>query len=78
MKMVKVERRGATAEGMIDGDSVRVFGGWRDGPAEEAPFTLSKRSAVEVAALTVTETVPLSSVTLAVPIDPLAKSYASA
>jgi 2-keto-4-pentenoate hydratase/2-oxohepta-3-ene-1,7-dioic acid hydratase in catechol pathway len=75
MKMVKLERHGATAEGLVEGDHVHIVGGWRQGPAEDAPFSLSKRATGDFAGLraAATETVPLSSITLAVPIDPLAK-----
>ena len=75
MKIVKVERANAAAEGFLEGDSVRIVGGWQDGPADAASFTLSARSRSELEALYAasTEIAALSSVTLAVPIDPLAK-----
>ena len=38
MKMVKVERGGINAEGIVVGDDVRIFGEWRRGPADAAPF----------------------------------------
>ncbi|WP_174291148.1 fumarylacetoacetate hydrolase family protein [Sphingomonas bacterium] len=74
MRLVKIERDGRNAEGLLDGDTVHLVGGWRDGPAEDAPFSLSKRSPADLAALPAGgEAVPLASVTLAVPIDPPAK-----
>lgn len=75
MKIVKVERGGQTAEGLIEGDRVHVVGKWFAGPAESAPFALSQRSGEELAALRrdAGESLPLASVTLAPPIDPGAK-----
>ena len=75
MKLVKVERLGSAAEGLLEGDRVTLVGDWRAGPADHAPFTLSTRTADELARLRDGggETVPVSSVTLAVPIDPFAK-----
>ena len=74
-KLVKVERSGATAEGLLEGDVVHIVGEWRAGAAELVPFSLSKRQPDAIASLrcAARETVPLASVTLAVPIDPLAK-----
>ena len=75
MKLVKVERGGATAEGILEGDGVRIIGDWRPGSADAAPFTLSRFPMTELRAIVASETVPLASVTLAVPIDPLAKIF---
>ena len=75
MKIVKVERAGQVAQGLLDGQNVHIIGTWQDGPAEFAAFPLSRRLGEDVHALRgeAQETVALSSVTLAVPIDPLAK-----
>ena len=75
MKLVKIVRDGASAEGILEGETVRIVGGWRDGPADSAPFTLSRISSAVLRARPSNETVPLASVTLAVPIDPLAKIF---
>ncbi len=77
MKLVKVEREGATAEGIVVGDDVHIIGGWRSGPADKAAFTLSYKGEPELRSLlgAATETVPLSSVSLAVPIDPSAQIF---
>ena len=48
MKLVKVERDGANAQGILEGDAVRIVGGWREGPADAAPFTLSRLSPEEL------------------------------
>ena len=74
MRIVKIERDGRNAEGVLDGSTVRLAGGWRDGPADRAPFTLSSLAPDEVARrVQGGETVELSAVTLAVPFDPLCK-----
>ena len=75
MKIVKVERDGATAQGLLEGDVVHIVGGWHTGGAELAPFTLSilNESDLAAARAAARDTVPLSAVTLAVPLDPLAK-----
>ena len=75
MKLVKVERNGASAEGILDGDEVRIVSPWRDCAADDAPFRLSQLTSDEVRQQATVETVPLASVTLAVPIDPLAKIF---
>ena len=75
MKLVKVERGGANAEGILEGDDVRIIGEWRPGSADAAPFILSRLPMSDLIAVVATETVPLASVTLAVPIDPLAKIF---
>ena len=77
MKLVKVERGGATAQGVLVGDDVRLIGGWHPGPADIAPFTLSGRGMDEIERLLdVSEaSVPLAEVTLAVPVDPFAQIF---
>ena len=75
MKLVKVERDGASAEGVLNRDEVRIVSPWRDGAAEDAPFHLSRLSAEDLRQQATIESVPLSSVTLAVPIDPSAKIF---
>jgi 2-keto-4-pentenoate hydratase/2-oxohepta-3-ene-1,7-dioic acid hydratase in catechol pathway len=75
MKLVKVERDGATAQGVLVGEDVRIVGGWRSGPAATAPFTLGGMplEALKSALDQSSESAPLSGVTLAVPVDPGAK-----
>jgi len=75
MKLVKIERGGASAQGILAGDEVRIVGGWQSGAAETAPFSLGGMSleALKSALGTSRESAPLSDVTLAVPIDPAAK-----
>jgi 2-keto-4-pentenoate hydratase/2-oxohepta-3-ene-1,7-dioic acid hydratase in catechol pathway len=75
MKLVKVERDGESGEGMLQGTDVRILGEWRPGPANTAPFTLSRLRLRELERLVgeSKEVLPLSSVSLAVPVDPLAK-----
>ena len=80
MKIVKIERTGPggaaqTAQGFLAGESVQVIGPWFDGPASRAPFTLSAAGMAELEVLrdASTESVPLSTVRLAVPIDPFAR-----
>ncbi len=75
MKLVKIARDGASAEGILEGDTVRIIGGWHDFPADSAQFTLSRISPDELRSQPAGEMVPLASVTLAVPIDPLAKIF---
>ena len=77
MKLVKFEREGASAEGVLVGDDVHVVGGWRQGPADRAPFTLGFRTTAELQTLVSasSESTPLASVTLAVPIDPMAQIF---
>jgi 2-keto-4-pentenoate hydratase/2-oxohepta-3-ene-1,7-dioic acid hydratase in catechol pathway len=77
MKLVKVERNGATAEGVLVGEDVRIVGGWRPGPADRTPFTLGCKGLDDLNSLLAasSESVPLSAVTLAVPIDPLAQIF---
>jgi 2-keto-4-pentenoate hydratase/2-oxohepta-3-ene-1,7-dioic acid hydratase in catechol pathway len=75
MKLVKIVRNGATAQGVIDGNDVRVIGGWRSEPSDSAAFDLPSRSLAAIADLAEksTEIVALDRVTLAVPADPLRK-----
>ncbi len=75
MKLVKVEKPGFTAEGVLEGDTVHLIGGWREGSAERTGFTLPTRSLSEISLLlsSAHEQVPLSSVKLSVPVDPLRK-----
>ena len=75
MKIVKFEMSGRTAEGVLEGDTIHIVGGWRQGPADEAAFTLPAHSKDDIQRLrdSATEQLPLSSVTLAVPVDPLRK-----
>ena len=77
MKLVKVERGGETAQGVLVGDEVRLIGEWRPGPADVAPFTLSRLATgeLEAALASSAETVMLADVTLAVPIDPAAQIF---
>ena len=77
MKLVKIERNGSCAEGVLDGETVQVLGGWRPGPADKAPFTLAIKPLMELQRLLggATERVPLADVSLAVPIDPTAQIF---
>ena len=75
MKLVKVERDGANAEGVLEGSEVSLLSPWRDGEADQAPFALSRLAPGALEQLPVIETVPLASVVLAVPIGPLAKIF---
>ena len=74
MKIVKVERDHKVAQGVLEDETVRLAGPWCEGPADRAPFTLSSMTPTEISRLTSGgESVSLSSVSLAVPIDPLSK-----
>ena len=75
MKIVKVEKDGKVAEGFLDDNEVHLVSAWQESPAELASFSLSKRLGSDLDNLRAQArgTVTLSSVTLAVPIDPLAK-----
>jgi len=75
MKLVKIERDGASAEGVLEGDTVRIIGGWSQTPADVTPFTLSYRTVDELKGLLAQskESLPLSDVTLAVPVNPLSQ-----
>ena len=77
MKLVKVERDGSCAQGVLDGETVQVVGEWRAGPAEKAPFNLAIKPLPELRALVerAQERVPLADVSLAVPIDPMAQIF---
>jgi len=75
MKLVKIERDGSSAQGIVQGEDVRIVGGWRPGPAESAPFSLGGLALADLQAALAqsSESAPLSDVTLAVPVDPGAK-----
>ena len=75
MKIVKIERNGETAAGILEGDQVAVLGAWQPVPADEAPFAVARRSFEDLAsqAASASERVPLSDVRLAVPFNPLSK-----
>ena len=77
MKLVKIERNGSCAEGVLDGETVQVLGGWRAGPSDKAPFTLPVKPLAELQRLLsgATERVSLADVSLAVPIDPTAQIF---
>ena len=77
MKLVKVERNGATAEGVLVGEEVRIIGSWQPGIADRNSFALSQKTLSELQELLrgASESVSLSAVTLAVPIDPLAQIF---
>ena len=75
MKIVKFEMSGRTAEGVLEGDTIHIVGGWRQGPADETAFTLPLHAMDDIRRLrdSAAEQIPLGSVTLAVPVDPLRK-----
>ncbi len=73
MKLVKIGRDGRVAQGFLDGATVFVSGGWADGPARAAPFTLTRTTDLAALRAAATEAVPLAEVTLEAPIDPAAK-----
>jgi 2-keto-4-pentenoate hydratase/2-oxohepta-3-ene-1,7-dioic acid hydratase in catechol pathway len=75
MKLVKIEHDGKSAGGVLVGNDVRVVGDWYQRAADDAPFTLSRLRVAELERLVneSRESVPLSSVSLAVSVDPLAK-----
>ena len=74
MKIVKVERDHKVAQGVLEDETVRLAGPWREGPADRASFTLSSMTPIEISRLTSGgESMSLSSVSLAVPVDPLSK-----
>ena len=75
MKIVKFEMSGRTAEGVLEGDTIHILGGWRHGAADELAFTLPGHSRDDIQRLrdAASEQIPLSSVKLAVPVDPLRK-----
>ena len=75
MKLVKIERNGACAQGFVDGDHVHLAGDWRTGPADTSPFKLSALEKAELDQLRAVsrESVALADATLAVPIDPGAR-----
>ena len=74
MKLVKIEREGRTAQGVLEGDHVHLAGPWTLGPVDRAPFKLSSLPPdLIIGMLQAGETVRLSDVSLAVPLDPLNK-----
>ncbi len=75
MKLVKIARKDANAEGVLVGNDVKIIGSWRHGRADDSPFTLGGKSLDELNTLLrgSQESVPLSSVVLAVPVDPTAQ-----
>lgn len=74
MKLVEVERDGKAAAGVMEGKLVRLAGGWHDGPADRAPFALSSLMPDQIATMAAGgEVVPRSSVSFAVPVDPIRK-----
>ena len=77
MKLVKVERDGVTAQGVLVGDEVRLIGGWHAGSAGATPFTLGGKDAGELEGLLDASdaSVPLAEVRLAVPIDRQAQIF---
>ncbi len=77
LKLVKFERNGSCAEGVLDGEVLSVIGGWRAGPADKAPFTLGAKPVAELQDLLgrAQERVAFADVSLAVPIDPLAQIF---
>ena len=75
MKLVKIDRDGAIAEGVLEGTDVRIVSPWRQGGADLTPFDLSRLSLDKLRRLPTLETVALSSVMLAVPMDPLARIF---
>lgn len=72
MKFVKVERGGRTGQGILQRTEVRIVGDWSALPADQTGFTLptlpidSLKAQLDQGG----ETLPLGSVTLAIPIDP--------
>lgn len=73
MKVVKVETPGFHAEGILQKETVHLIGGWHEGSVREAAFTLPRRSVAELQRLAAEslDQVPLASVKLAAPFDPL-------
>ena len=51
MKLVKIERHGATAEGVLVGEEIRIIGAWRPDIADRSPFTLGQKSLGELQGL---------------------------
>ena len=68
---------GTEAEGVLVGDEIRIIGAWRPGIADRNAFTLSQKSLDELQELLrgASESVSLSAVTFAVPIEPLAQIF---
>ncbi len=75
MKLVKFERGGRNAEGLLEGGLIHLTSDWRHGPADMAPFLLPQWSLAEMqnAAAGLSESVSIADVALAVPLDPRSK-----
>ena len=75
MRIVKFGRQGSYGQGILDGDTIHLVGGWTDGAVAEGAFTLPGHAldALRGLAASATERVQLSSVELAVPFDPRRK-----
>lgn len=75
MKIAKIERSGAFAPAVIEGDEVLVIGPWATGEGRAVAFDAPARSPEELRALqdSAIERLPLAGVTLAVPASPLTK-----
>ena len=75
MKIVKFGRQGSHGQGILEGETIHVVGGWREGEAFDGAFSLPGYSLTELRSLVgaAVEQVPLSSVKLAVPFDPRRK-----
>ena len=71
MKLVRIVRSGLCADGVLDGDDVRVIGGWWNGDPVAKPFAFPGQSVADLhrAVADASEVVALSSVQLAVPVD---------
>lgn len=75
MKLVKLELDGRSGQGVLEHNQVRLIGDSHDSAADESSFDLPRRSLreMEMLLLASTVTAPLTSVRLAVPVDPLRK-----
>ena len=75
MRIVKFEMSGRTGQGVLEGETIHIIGGWRQGEADETAFTLPAHSNADIQRLrdAAGEQVALASVKLAVPVDPLRK-----
>jgi 2-keto-4-pentenoate hydratase/2-oxohepta-3-ene-1,7-dioic acid hydratase in catechol pathway len=68
MKLVRVSRQGRFADGVVEGDQVRIIGGWRDDAF--GTFELSRRSLDEIRkTASDSNVVDLAEVRLELPID---------
>jgi 2-keto-4-pentenoate hydratase/2-oxohepta-3-ene-1,7-dioic acid hydratase in catechol pathway len=72
MKLVKFSQGERNGEGVLVDEQIRLVGGWRTGPVDEAPFELSRAHPEQWPAMVKGSTlsVALSEVSLALPIDP--------